>query len=139
MKKNSLKICISLALLVLACAPLNGRGTVMVIIHYVPFNIATTIDVDCDHFLESFSKKVKSDTITNVAMINHIDSLVSTLQKDTIGINPDVRLKMELYRENGSIDIICTNGYLINYNGIPMTPSDELIEGIKCAIYSCRK
>jgi hypothetical protein len=127
MKSKTLIILVVLSLLQIQA---NSRETKMIIIHHVPFNIATPADVSCDQFLQRFGDMVKSDTITDDSIIQKIDSLIYKLQKDSTITGLDVRLRMELIDKDGSIDVLCSSGYYYEFNGYRMYPSDVLMNEI---------
>jgi hypothetical protein len=79
-------------------------------ITYVDFDILTPIDISCDYFDVIFNNIKKSKIIVDNIIINQIMNDIKEIKaKGKEVANLNVRYKMKLYYNDGSVQIICGN------------------------------
>ena len=103
-----------------------------ILIKYVDFNIETFVAVRCNSFEERFGEEVRTIIINKKKELDTFDHYLNELSKDeNEKLFPDVRLKMEIIRNNGIIDTLCMDNVRISLNNHPMKNSKKFRSMIK--------
>jgi hypothetical protein len=101
-------------------------GIKKIIIRYVDFNIETFVAVGCDSFEERFENEMKTIVIEDKKRLDIFEKYINELSKDDNEQSfPDVRLKMEIFENNGRIDTLCMDYARISFNNVSMKDSKK--------------
>jgi hypothetical protein len=97
-----------------------------IIIKYVDFNIETLVAVRCDSFEDRFKHEMRTIIINNKKKLDLFDHYLNDLSKDeNEHLSPDVRLKMEIMKKNGTADTLCMDNVRISLNHVSMNNSKK--------------
>lgn len=103
-----------------------------IIIRYVDFNIETFVAVGCDSFEGRFEDEIKTIVIKDKKRLDKFEKYINELSKDdNEKLLPDVRLKMEIFENNGKIDTLCMDNVRISLNKVSMKDSKKFKSMIK--------
>ncbi|MDR3628342.1 MAG: hypothetical protein P4L45_15975 [Ignavibacteriaceae bacterium] len=111
-----------------------------IIIRYVDFNIEKLVAVGCDSFEGRFEDEIKTIVIKDKKRLAKFEKYINELSKnDNDPSFPDVRLKMEIFENNGKIDTLCMDNVGISFNNVSMKDSKKFRSMIKGIISKSKK
>jgi hypothetical protein len=97
-------------------------------ISYVEMEIERVYGITCDNFEQFFQDEIKTTTITNSLLIEHIVTVLNALPNGPDWSKPDVdtRMKIKLYSNDTLQEIICIDRNLVLKENKLYLWSDEL-------------
>lgn len=114
MKKSF--IIIVLLLLIFSCQKSEETNISKIIIYSVNFNIDTAVEVECNDFESTFSKKIKMDSIKDKSTLNKFEALLKNTKKSDENTSLNVRKKIVVFYKNNSVDTLCIDRFNIMIN-----------------------
>jgi len=103
-----------------------------ILIEHVDYDLETVYKINCRDFEKQFGSSMHKRVVTNISDIHRFCEFEKKLKVNNKKYHPDVRVKIIIYKDDGTKDILCSDGG--NYaelNGNPMLINDDFIAFIK--------
>lgn len=103
-----------------------------IVIEHVEYDLETVYKINCQDFEKRFGSSIHKHVLTQMTDINKFYEFEKKVKINKKKYHPDVRVKIILYKENGTKDVLCTDGgNSAELNGTPVLISDEFANYIK--------
>ncbi|EKT3966586.1 hypothetical protein NTJ12_001653 [Flavobacterium psychrophilum] len=99
-----------------------------IIVYKVNLNIDTSIEVDCNDFQSTFSKKIKTYSIKDKIILNKLYFLLKKTKKSKENISLDVRKKIIILYKNKTSDTLCIDRFNIMINSQLIEINNDLLD-----------
>lgn len=99
-------------------------------LEYVPFDLETDGRVDCNSFESSFDK-FKTISISDKQLLDRFAHFLSVAQINKKGYHADVRTKIYIYYDDGTVETACMSGSVLEMNKKSVMVSNNFLSFIK--------
>lgn len=95
----------------------QSKGIIKIQLKYVSFDLETDTHVSCKKFELSFKEQIRIKNITDKHLLNQFTCYLRQLKNKKKTYSPDVRAKIYIYYNDGSIKALCIGKFGFEWDG----------------------
>lgn len=127
-----MKILVFIVVLFFSLCKPQSNQIIKILIKHVDYDLETVYKINCGDFEKQFGSSIHSHLVIKSSDIHKFCVFEKKLKPNKKKYHPDVRVKIILYKEDGTQDILCLDGgNSAELNGSPMLINDDFVAFIK--------